>query len=198
MPQHARMAEPLDTIRRVNSGEPMTLQELQQARAVLDSFAGTNKADVREARRRVGGLLSGMETPPGQSSPPIANPLAGVQPGKADRKLGALIWAVLLLPVLLVAGCITYVVNNGGGGDEDGAVAYCHQFVEDRLKLPDTADFPSFPDHEVIETSDASWRVSAWVEAENSFGGTVRTDWTCEITYEEASETWTLESLAGL
>jgi hypothetical protein len=100
--------------------------------------------------------------------------------------------------VLMMFGFIGQSCGSDPGGDGDGAIAYCHQFVEDRLKLPDTADFPGFSDHQVTETGAQRWRVEAWVEGENSFGGTVRTDWTCEISYNEAAESWKLWSLKGL
>lgn len=106
------------------------------------------------------------------------------------RKITVALASLTAAPLLL-AGC-------GGGGDEDGAIAYCHQFVEDRLKSPDSADFPSFPDHDVTETGTMQWRVSSYVDAENSFGASLRTDWTCEISYDEAEGAWTLESLTGL
>jgi hypothetical protein len=102
-----------------------------------------------------------------------------------------------IVAVLMVFGLIGQSCS-GGEEDGDGAIAYCHQFVEQQLKLPDTADFPSFPHHQVAETGTQQWRVSAWVEAENSFGGTVRTDWSCEISYDEAAGEWTLVDLSGL
>ena len=100
---------------------------------------------------------------------------------------------VLTIVCLTLAGC------GGSGGDEDGAIAYCHQFVEDQLKSPDSADFPSFPEHEVTTiTEGQEWSVSSYVDAENSFGASLRTDWTCDISYDESTETWTLEDLSGL
>ncbi|MGY1593249.1 hypothetical protein ACI79D_14840 [Geodermatophilus sp. SYSU D00708] len=93
---------------------------------------------------------------------------------------------------LALAGC------GGSSGDADGAIAYCHQFVEDRLRAPATADFPGFPDHQVYELTPTGWRVAGYVDAENGFGANVRTDWTCEISYEESSGTWTLESMTGV
>lgn len=86
----------------------------------------------------------------------------------------------------------------GSGGDEDGAIAYCHQFVEDRLKSPGSADFPSFGEHQVATVSEQQWRVSSYVDAENSFGASLRTDWTCEISYDEGAGEWTLVDLQGL
>ena len=48
------------------------------------------------------------------------------------------------------------------------------------------------------ELSETSWRVSSYVDAENSFGASLRMDWTCEISYDEGDGEWALESLTGL
>lgn len=96
-----------------------------------------------------------------------------------------------VVAVAVLAGC------GGSGGDEAGAIVYCHQFVERELRSPSSADFPSFTDHKVVATGDMQWRVSAWVDAENAFGAVLRVDWSCEISYNESAETWTLEGLSG-
>lgn len=98
-------------------------------------------------------------------------------------------------PALTAAGLLALTGCGGSGGDEDGAIAYCHQFVEQQLRSPDSADFPSFSDHAVTEVGAQEWRVSAYVDAENGFGASVRTDWTCQVSYDEPSETWTLEDM---
>ena len=98
----------------------------------------------------------------------------------------------------LTAGCLVLAGCGSSGGDEGGAIAYCHQFIEDQLKSPDSADFPSNGEHEVTANGDNRWTVSSYVDAENSFGASLRTDWTCDISYDEAAETWTLENLSGL
>jgi hypothetical protein len=94
--------------------------------------------------------------------------------------------------VLALSGC------GSSSGDEGGAIVYCHQFIEDRLQSPSSADFPSNSEHQVTEVGEQRWRVSSYVDAENAFGASLRTDWTCEISYDESAETWTLEDLQGL
>lgn len=71
------MPEPLDTIRRVNSDEPMTVEGLQRARAVLDRHISSKKTDVLQARRRVGALLEKLTggRPGGQRCSPSFGPL---------------------------------------------------------------------------------------------------------------------------
>ncbi len=104
------------------------------------------------------------------------------------RRAAPVVLAVALLPL---TGC-------GSSGDEGGAIAYCHQFVEQQLKSPSSADFPSNSEHTVTELGEQQWRVSSYVDADNSFGASLRTNWTCEISYDDAAGVWTLESLTGL
>jgi hypothetical protein len=40
------MPEPIDTIRRLNSGEPMAVPELRRAAATLDRYTRNGKSDV--------------------------------------------------------------------------------------------------------------------------------------------------------
>ncbi|MCW2622104.1 MAG: putative lipoprotein [Frankiales bacterium] len=62
------MPEPLDTIRRVNSDQPMSVEELQQACAVLDRHVRSKKTDVLEARRRAAERLAQLTGGSGPSA----------------------------------------------------------------------------------------------------------------------------------
>jgi hypothetical protein len=57
------MPQPDHTISRVNSGEPMDLEELYRARAILDSFSRDRRIDVKEARRKVAAMIDDVEGP---------------------------------------------------------------------------------------------------------------------------------------
>jgi len=78
--------EPIDAIRRVNAGEPMTLDELYQTWLVLDKHATRGKADVVGARWRVAKLID-ERTASGER--PIAAPPAAYV-GGGDSKAGDL------------------------------------------------------------------------------------------------------------
>lgn len=97
-------------------------------------------------------------------------------------------------PVLLFAGCVAMVAVSGGDSDEpsgDMARVMCEGFVEDRLKSPGSADFQ----RPVITGAGVNtWKVSGSVDAENSFGGTVRLDYACTVRGDGSGE-WTLLDL---
>lgn len=103
-------------------------------------------------------------------------------------------WILVAALALVIA---TLACGGGGGSDEPGDVeAYvmCQMFVKDRLKAPSTADFPATP-YANIEQDGNLWTIDAWVDAENSFGAQIRTDFHCQVRYSDASEEWTLIEL---
>lgn len=201
------MPEPMDTIRRVNSDDPMTLDELYQARAELDRHTRSGKTDVKEARRRVGAMINERmaEYEPVPAAPAPAVPAsesgATVAPGVKEKKPGNPILGFVAL--LIIVGTIIYSCSNrddeggGDGRDDIGAGIACETFVERQLRAPSTADFPSHTDY-VISGSGDRYVVNGYVDAQNGFGAMIRTDWTCTVLRDNANEQWTLESLTGL
>lgn len=67
------------------------------------------------------------------------------------------------------------------------AVAYtiAEDTVEAQLKAPSTADF-SNKNETAISVHNNVWIVSGWVEAQNSFGATIRNTYTVQITFTSA------------
>lgn len=63
------------------------------------------------------------------------------------------------------------------------------QFVKENLKSPSTADFGGVfsdyqdPDKVVTALGGDKFRVRAWVDAQNAFGGTIRNHFVCELEY---------------
>ncbi len=127
------MPEPLDTIRRVNSDQPMSVEELQQACAVLDRHSRSRKTDVLEARRRAGerlaqltgsapsavrqvslhdAIYSGSQRPP-------------KQPQSGGNALGGFV-VLLLIVAVIVYGCTQLggddSSSSSGSGDSAGEV----------------------------------------------------------------------------
>ena len=81
--------------------------------------------------------------------------------------------------------------------DEIMSFVMSQSFVERRLRAPSTADFPSFSSAGVRVTylGDCRHIVSAYVDAQNAFGGIVRTSYVAELQYEVGADTWRLLSL---
>ncbi len=72
------------------------------------------------------------------------------------------------------------------------AEAQCEDFVKARLKSPATAEFSD----ETTAGGGARWTITGVVDAENSFGAKVRSNYVCIVT--DQGDTWRLESLTGV
>lgn len=93
---------------------------------------------------------------------------------------------------ILITGIADAIFDLGGGESEAKVMA--ETFVRKQLKSPSTADFPWHPDeYTATEIEKNVWRVSGYVDAQNSFGATIRTHWTVIIRYE-GRDKWTLIS----
>jgi hypothetical protein len=95
-------------------------------------------------------------------------------------------------------------------GNDIMAEVMCHDFVEDRLKSPSTADFgglfddrdkAAFVDAETaaqtgLDTSNLHntgvWVVVGSVDAQNSFGAMIRSEYTCVMDYDKNTQNWYL------
>jgi hypothetical protein len=101
-------------------------------------------------------------------------------------------FVLIAVAVLLVL----YGVSRCGtsGGSEPSAYeakSACKEFVQRRLKSPSTADF----NMDATGSGD-QWTVTGTVDSQNSFGGTVRNTFSCEVRYSGTD--WVLEHLSGL
>ncbi len=73
------------------------------------------------------------------------------------------------------------------------AYVYSQDFVRDRLRAPSTADFPLL-EFSAVHLGDCRHRIAAYVDAQNAFGGTIRSPYTAVVSYD-GNGTWHLESL---
>lgn len=77
------------------------------------------------------------------------------------------------------------------------AVGTAKDLVKDELKSPSTAKFPS-QDY-TVERSGDNWIVGGYVDAENSFGATIREEWIATFTMGDTSgATYTVSNYAVL
>lgn len=96
---------------------------------------------------------------------------------------------VVVVAVLVGAVCGFAWLAGGTGGGAGEAQQQCQARVELRLKAPSTADFNSSSARELGSTGNR-WEVTGIVDAENSFGGTVRMTYKCDLTYDEETDSW--------
>jgi len=114
-------------------------------------------------------------------------------------------WLVLLV---LVAFLIMIMSFGSGGSGRSGrssapkqahseldAWGMCREFVEESLKAPRTAKFPWGYSKFTTHLGGGKYRVRAYVDAQNSFGALVRSDFDCTVQYA-GEDRWRLENLA--
>ncbi len=69
-------------------------------------------------------------------------------------------------------------------GSKLGAWDVCSQFVVERLKAPSTSDIAEYGDRGTSVTKiGKTYTVIAYVDAENSFGASIRTGYVCTVRY---------------
>lgn len=94
--------------------------------------------------------------------------------------------------VLLISLAITLLVACGSGDRKRDAWVCAIDVVENRLKSPSTADFCSYPEATITDLGNNRYRIKGYVDAQNSFGATIRSNFTVTLTltesgYKEAS-----------
>jgi len=112
------------------------------------------------------------------------------------------IGCLALIVIVFVIGLLTYdQKENPETGRETLAFIHCQNFVTQRLKAPSTADFPHL-DRKSWKIDENTFAIQAYVDAQNSFGAKIRTNWTCEIKYNGGDQysgaNWQLLSLKML
>ncbi len=120
---------------------------------------------------------------------------------KKGGKGGGCLVLVLAIAALAVISWLVGGSNSSGDGgarsdsaEAVGAWVICQQFIEDRLKAPSTAEFPSGYSQYTTRLSSTRFRVDAYVDAENSFGAMIRNEFSCTVVYQ-GNDRWRLEDL---
>lgn len=71
--------------------------------------------------------------------------------------------------------------NKGSSDDESMAIVYARDIVRDKLKSPSTAKFP-WLDVKAEYLGNRRYKITSYVDAQNSFGAIIRSYWTVELT----------------
>jgi hypothetical protein len=197
------MPEPYDTIQRVEREvASMPLDELRRARRVLlDDYGSGTRGDVAAARRKVEARIAELDGWP--TAPAAAQPARSGRKGGGVATLGVVILSVIVAVVV-------FAVSRAGSedsGDSSAAASRttqesteaargasfkdrrgfaweaCKSAVENELKAPSTADFPSVLDAQFREATTETIVVGAYVDAQNGFGAMIRSDWICSADF---------------
>lgn len=105
----------------------------------------------------------------------------------------------VLFPAAVVC---TLVLATGCTGTDDkpdsiAADVMCHEFVKKQLKSPGTAKFAGVTEYKyktLHATKPWKFRITSWVDSQNSFGGVVRNPYVCTVSTKD-NDTWHLDDL---
>lgn len=103
--------------------------------------------------------------------------------------------AVFLILFLWKCGC----TGNGERNYADASTSqtsnkflaynYAEDFVKKRLKSPSSAEFPgvSEKNQHIQELGNHKYKITSWVDSQNSFGAMIRSRFSCTIIFESNS-----------
>lgn len=72
-------------------------------------------------------------------------------------------------------------------GSQTEACTYAQMEIENKLKSPSTAKHPACSLNTYTKLSASKYKVKSYVEAQNSFGAIVRTNYQCTVTFNNDS-----------
>lgn len=115
-----------------------------------------------------------------------------------NRKLVPNFWFYVAAFVVFAAiyGLVSPPVTLPKTVDRSDACFMAQKFVKEQLKAPATAQFPIWTEENCQVTQrNRIWVVRSYVDAENGFGALLRNDYTAELIYYPATDSWTLTNL---
>ena len=114
---------------------------------------------------------------------------------KAARNKNRLgIGCLTIFMLFLIA--VVWAVTSDDYKKPDGVEAFVasQNFVKERLKAPSTAKFPTYDQAEVVTNDNKRFKITSYVDAQNSLGATVRTRYVCIITHVNGNQ-WQLDHI---
>jgi hypothetical protein len=118
---------------------------------------------------------------------------------KLNHKKNKYIFAIFIFIFVIIAGTAFLVWNySKPSADEQlksTVITISQQAVEKKLKAPSTAKFPFEYDNYVIYKNGDTYTVSSYVDAENSFGAKIRSNFTVELVYHSDKEEYKINSV---
>lgn len=120
--------------------------------------------------------------------PPDANANKLSETPKQQKNLLIGIGSFIL--VCFICICAFSLYNPPAGPKDYKTMSYyiCQLYVENSLKAPSTADFAPSLDANIRDLGNNTFEISSYVDAQNSFGAVIRTDFYCKLQYTGTSE----------
>jgi tetratricopeptide (TPR) repeat protein len=155
---------------------PQSMPVIRDGRAICPECGYANSTERRVCKK--------CKTPmPGKE------PLPTEAKSSANQRLlaGVIITALALAVIVGLAAVRqpravetrpSQILNTGSFGSE--AYSFCKLAIIESLKAPSTAEFP-FSEYIATHNGNDKYTVEGYVDAQNSFGAMIRSDWTCVV-----------------
>jgi hypothetical protein len=97
----------------------------------------------------------------------------------------------LITSLLIIAICVLpfWLMLKGGGSSSESrerdAWVCAEEVVRENLKSPSSAEFCTYPEASITDKGNNEYIIIGWVDADNSFGASIRTDFTVKLTLTE-------------
>jgi len=104
-------------------------------------------------------------------------------------------FVILVIIVVCIGGAVLIFGRDDDTSTSPSQSAWytCRMFIEDHLKAPKTAEFERYNASRVYQLNTSEWIVTMRVDAQNSFGAMIRSDFKCQL--RDEGETWRLIDL---
>jgi hypothetical protein len=173
--------------------------------ACLNKILEINPANDK-ARQLLASMTPGKIVPPPPRKETVEPTLPGSQNTKANSKQvnNTLIGIGVILSLCFICLCAFWLYDPPSGPTDYKTMAniQCQLNVENRLKSPSSADFPSSLSTDIRDVGNNVFEIRSYVDSQNSFGAMIRTDYFCKIQYigseaddEADSRFWSLLQL---
>jgi hypothetical protein len=112
--------------------------------------------------------------------------------GKGTVILTVILFVGIFILILHTAGIFSKDTSNSSSSSSSNvsknrslAYHYAKDFVKKQLKSPSTAEFPGIfeKDGHIVELGNDSYKIVSWVDSQNGFGATIRSKFSCTITF---------------
>lgn len=103
---------------------------------------------------------------------------------KSPNDIKNIVNAVIIMAIIAVFFILAITAKKNDNPEDSARHAFIISqfFVEQKLKSPSTADFPLY-EYNAIELEKNRWQVISYVDAQNSFGATIRTNYLVIMKY---------------
>lgn len=126
-----------------------------------------------------------------------------IEPDITSAKESGFFSSFIVFLVLFLIMLILFVSCSGNSpvqkidycSDEQSAYLNSKNFIINSLKSPSTAELPHYTEVSIINGESCTFRINGYVDAQNSFGATIRSKYNMTVQYNESKDAYILKNI---